>query len=83
MQVSKEQIQEYNQSLLKEHQRKFEFISSGLKNAEDILKKLVKFQVAIPSWALGTGGTSSDDLAVEANPATLKKKLKMLVCCMH
>ncbi len=76
MQVSKEQIQEYNQHLLKEHQRKFEFISSGLKNVEDILKKLVKFQVAIPSWALGSGGTRFGRFSIGGEPRNLEEKIE-------
>ncbi len=76
MQVSKEQIQEYNQHLLKEHQRKFEFISSGLKNAEDILKKLIKFQVAIPSWALGSGGTRFGRFSIGGEPRNLEEKIE-------
>ena len=76
MQVSKEQIQEYNQHLLKEHQRKFEFISSGLKNVEEILKKLMKFQVAIPSWALGSGGTRFGRFSVGGEPRNLEEKIE-------
>ena len=76
MQVSKEKIREYNQYLLKEHQRKFEFISSGLKNAEDILKKLIEFQVAIPSWALGSGGTRFGRFSIGGEPRNLEEKIE-------
>ena len=76
MQVSKEKIREYNQYLLKEHQRKFQFISSGLKNAEDILKKLIEFQVAIPSWALGSGGTRFGRFSIGGEPRNLEEKIE-------
>jgi L-rhamnose isomerase/sugar isomerase len=76
MQVSKEQIQECNQPLLKEHQRKFEFVSSELENVEDILKKLVKFQVAIPSWALGSGGTRFGRFSIGGEPRNLEEKIE-------
>jgi L-rhamnose isomerase/sugar isomerase len=76
MQVSKELIQEYNQPLLKEHQRKFEFVSSGLKDVEDILKKLIKFQVAIPSWALGSGGTRFGRFGIGGEPRNLEEKIE-------
>ena len=76
MQISKEKIQEYNQPLLKEHQRKFEFISTGLKNADDILKKLIKFQVAIPSWALGSGGTRFARFSIGGEPGNLEEKIE-------
>ena len=76
MQVSKEKIREYNQPLLKEHQRKFDFVSSGLKNAEEILKKLVNFQVAIPSWALGSGGTRFGRFSIGGEPRNLEEKIE-------
>ena len=76
MQISKEKIQAYNQPLLKEHQRKFEFVSTGLKNADDILKKLVKFQVAIPSWALGSGGTRFARFSIGGEPGNLEEKIE-------
>ena len=41
------------------------------------LQKLIDFQVAIPSWALGTGGTRFGRFPVVANPAIWKKKLKI------
>src|SRR6185436_17491499 len=76
MQIAKEKIQEYNQPLLKEHKRKFEFVSSELKNGDDILKKLVKFQVAIPSWALGSGGTRFGRFSVGGEPRNLEEKIE-------
>src|SRR6476660_7028853 len=76
MQISKEKIQEYNQPLLKEHQRKFEFVSTGVKNADDILKKLIKFQVAIPSWALGSGGTMFARFSIGGEPGNLEEKIE-------
>jgi len=76
MQISKEKIQEYNQPMLKEHQRKFEFVSTGVKNADDILKKLIKFQVAIPSWALGSGGTRFARFSIGGEPGNLEEKIE-------
>lgn len=76
MQISKQKIQEYNRPLLKEHQQKFEFLSPGFKNAEDILKKLVNFQVAIPSWALGSGGTRFGRFSIGGEPRNLEEKIE-------
>lgn len=76
MLISKEKIGEYNQSLLKEHQRKFDFISSEIKEAERILKKLVAFQVAIPSWALGSGGTRFGRFGIGGEPRDLEEKIE-------
>ena len=57
MQIEKYKIQEYNQALLADHKRRFDFLAGGISNVEKVLQKLTDFQVAIPSWALGTGGT--------------------------
>ncbi|HEY7162891.1 MAG TPA: sugar isomerase [Acidobacteriota bacterium] len=76
MQISKEKIQEYNQPLLKEHQKRFDFISSEISNAEDILQKMVNFQVAIPSWALGSGGTRFGRFSIGGEPRNLEEKIE-------
>src|SRR5689334_23714343 len=76
MPVSKQKIQEYNQPLLKDHQRKFDFISAGAKDVEGILKKLTDFQVAIPSWALGSGGTRFGRFSVGGEPRDLEEKIE-------
>jgi len=76
MKTSKEKIQEYNQPLLKEHQRRFDFISSGINKAEDVLQRLIDFQVAIPSWALGAGGTRFERFSVGGEPLNLEEKIE-------
>jgi len=40
MQIENFKLEEHNHTLLKEHQRKFEFIIAGIKNHEAIIKKL-------------------------------------------
>ena len=57
MLIEKADINNYNNNLAKEHKRKFDFFAEGVHNVNDILQKLIAFQIAIPSWALGTGGT--------------------------
>ena len=76
MQISKDQIDEHNQSQLKSHQRKFDFISAEIKNTEAIIEKLMDFQIAIPSWALGTGGTRFGRFAGSGEPACLEDKIE-------
>ena len=76
MQVSKQKIQEYNQPAWKEHQRKFDFIAVGARDVESILKKLIDFQVAIPSWALGSGGTRFGRFSVGGEPRNLEEKIE-------
>src|SRR6185503_15902156 len=76
MQIEKYKISEHNQSLQKEHQRKFEFIAEGIRNTESILQKLIDFQIAIPSWALGTGGTRFGRFSGGGEPRSLEEKME-------
>jgi len=76
MTIETYKIEEHNQSLLEEHRRKFEFIAANLPNVEAIVKKLVDFQVAIPSWALGTGGTRFGRFAGGGEPRSLEEKIE-------
>ena len=76
MQVKKNTIDEHNQSLITEHTRKFDFMSEGIDNIDAVLKKLVDFDVAIPSWALGTGGTRFSRFAGSGEPGNLEEKME-------
>ncbi|HTS46071.1 MAG TPA: L-rhamnose isomerase [Puia sp.] len=76
MQIAKNKLQEYNQSLLSEHRRRYDFISSGIKDVESMMKKLADFQVAIPSWALGTGGTRFGRFSIGGEPRNLEEKIE-------
>jgi L-rhamnose isomerase/sugar isomerase len=76
MQIKKYKIEEHNLLLLKEHQRRFQFIYSEVKDVENILQKLIEFQVAIPSWALGTGGTRFGRFAGGGEPRSLEEKIE-------
>ena len=76
MQLEKYTIEAHNQSLLKEHRRRLDFITAGLHNAEAIIQKLVDFQVAIPSWALGTGGTRFGRFSGGGEPRSLEEKIE-------
>jgi L-rhamnose isomerase/sugar isomerase len=69
-------IQEHNQSLLKEHKNKFDFISSRVNDIENVLQKLMAFNVAIPSWALGTGGTRFGRFGIGGEPRSLEEKME-------
>jgi L-rhamnose isomerase / sugar isomerase len=76
MQLEKYQVEEHNQSLLAEHRRRFEFAAHGIENIEDLLQKLIAFQIAIPSWALGTGGTRFGRFAGAGEPRSLEEKIE-------
>ena len=76
MLIEKYKIEEFNHIVLPEHKRQFDFIASSLKNTEAVLQKLVEFQVAIPSWALGTGGTRFGRFSGGGEPRNLEEKME-------
>ena len=75
MKLNQDIIESHNQSLLKNHQSNFDFISSRLPQVDSVIKKLVDFNVAIPSWALGTGGTRFARFSGAGEPSTLEEKM--------
>jgi L-rhamnose isomerase/sugar isomerase len=75
MQVNQDHLAEYNRGLVERHQRQYEFLSDQCPHAEDIVRKLLRFQIAIPSWALGTGGTRFGRFPGGGEPRNLEEKL--------
>ncbi len=76
MQIENYKLQQYNNNGIKEHQRKFNFISADLPDIEVLIQKLTDFQVAIPSWALGTGGTRFGRFPGGGEPRNLEEKIE-------
>lgn len=76
MQIEKYKVDDFNQQHTQEHKRKFEFVASSLTNVEGVLQKLVDFQIGIPSWALGTGGTRFGRFSGSGEPRTLEEKIE-------
>ncbi|MFT3947353.1 MAG: sugar isomerase [Agriterribacter sp.] len=76
MQVEQYSIDSHNEALLKEHKRRLEYITSTVKDAEKITAKLKDFQIAIPSWALGTGGTRFGRFSGGGEPRNLEEKIE-------
>src|ERR1700759_4838564 len=76
MRVEKHQIEEFNEKQLADHTRRFEFISGGISNLPDVLQKLSVFNIAIPSWALGTGGTRFGRFSGGGEPRSLEEKIE-------
>ncbi len=68
-------VEKYNAGLRKEHQRKFDFLAAGIDGIDEILQRLMDFQIAIPSWALGTGGTRFGRFAGGGEPRSLEEKM--------
>ena len=76
MQITKQVIQEHNGKFLAGHQKKFDFIAEGFPGINEIIQKLIAFQVAIPSWALGSGGTRFGRFAGGGEPGNLEEKIE-------
>lgn len=74
--IEKNAIDSYNNKFLSSHKRKFEFASEENGNISSILEKLKAFQIAIPSWALGTGGTRFGRFPGGGDPRNLEEKME-------
>lgn len=79
MLIEQQQIAEYNTSSSKELSDQVIFLSDQLDmkgiNIETIIQKLADFQVAIPSWALGAGGTRFGRFSYGGEPSSLEQKI--------
>ncbi|WP_316837756.1 TIM barrel protein [Pedobacter nutrimenti] len=69
-------IEEYNQESLSAHKRKLESVGSDIPNVEAIIEKLISFQIGIPSWALGTGGTRFGRFSSGGEPRNIEEKIE-------
>ncbi len=79
MKIEKSQIQENNKQEIASHKEGFDFLSNILvKKGLDvaaIINKIAAFQVAVPSWALGAGGTRFGRFSYYGEPASLEQKI--------
>lgn len=75
MRIEKQQIDQHNDSKLKEHSKRFQYAKETIRETESVLQKLIDFQVAIPSWALGTGGTRFGRFGGGGEPRNLEEKI--------
>ena len=79
MRIDKNQLEQANQKARSEHHERFDFLANSLaKKGHDvaaIVNRLQDFQVAIPSWALGAGGTRFGRFGGQGEPADLGQKI--------
>ena len=75
MPIEKNMIAAHNDQLLLQHTRRFDFVSENIPSVKNILDKLKEFQIAIPSWALGTGGTRFGRFSGGGEPRNLEEKI--------
>lgn len=76
MQIDKIKIEQHNTNLLDRHKKKLSFFLEEHPQAKKFIEKLVDFQIAIPSWALGTGGTRFGRFSGAGEPGTLEEKMQ-------
>jgi len=79
MRINAEQINAHNDQHLKKHQARWSALKTQLEEkgvaVADALEKLRRFQVAIPSWALGSGGTRFGRFPMGGAPGSLEEKM--------
>lgn len=80
MRLNKDQILQHNRHRQPNHQEKFDHLASQLSrkghDVDHILKELMDLQIAIPSWALGTGGTRFGRFPKGGEPRNLEEKIE-------
>lgn len=80
MKLEVNQIQDFNKKEAADHAEQFGFLKLALDkkgiDAEKIVAKLADFQVAIPSWALGSGGTRFGRFSTGGQPTNLEQKIE-------
>jgi len=76
MKLKKALIDKNNEHFLAVHKKNYQFLSDSITDTEDVIKKLTEFQIAIPSWALGTGGTRFGRFGGGGEPGSLEEKIE-------
>jgi L-rhamnose isomerase/sugar isomerase len=76
MQLEKHKIDELNHQQITKHQRQFDYVAADVKNIDEVLKKIGAFNIAVPSWALGTGGTRFGRFSGGGEPRSLEEKIE-------
>ncbi|WKN33533.1 sugar isomerase [Porifericola rhodea] len=79
MRIQPDIIRQFNEQAHEEHHRKLNALQHMRNNAnelEHVIQKLMAMQIAIPSWALGTGGTRFGRFAGGGEPRSLEEKLE-------
>tara|TARA_A100001011_G_scaffold393341_1_gene482960 strand:- start:70 stop:1344 length:1275 start_codon:yes stop_codon:yes gene_type:complete len=78
--VDPNRLKAFNEERLSDHQRHWVFLLESLTqkgiDVDKTLNKIADFQIAIPSWALGTGGTRFGRFPQGGEPSNLEDKIK-------
>lgn len=76
MQIDQNKIDGYNGQQIRKHERALAYLQGEIPRAEEIISQLGAFQIAIPSWALGTGGTRFGQFPAGGEPRNLEEKIE-------
>lgn len=76
MRIDRQVIELHNAGLINQHQRELDMAFQQIQGCENIIHQLKAFQVAIPSWALGTGGTRFGRFSGGGEPRSLEEKIE-------
>jgi L-rhamnose isomerase/sugar isomerase len=76
MKIKKQSIDLHNESLQRSHLNKLKGITESIAGSDEIINRLIDFQIAIPSWALGTGGTRFGRFSGGGEPRRLEEKIE-------
>jgi L-rhamnose isomerase/sugar isomerase len=76
MRFNAKHIEAHNNQLIDAHQKKLQYAKQMVPSANAIIEKLKAFNVAIPSWALGTGGTRFGRFSGSGEPGSLEQKME-------
>lgn len=76
MRINQTLIADHNESQMVRHHQRLKTLELEHGLAEKVIEKLMAFQVAIPSWALGTGGTRFGRFSGGGEPRNLEEKIE-------
>jgi L-rhamnose isomerase/sugar isomerase len=76
MQIDKYKVDELNHEFISKHQQQFNYVAADVQKLDDVMQKLGAFNIAIPSWALGTGGTRFGRFSGGGEPRCLEEKIE-------
>lgn len=76
MRINQTLIANHNESQMARHHQRLKTLELEGGLAEKVIEKLMAFQVAIPSWALGTGGTRFGRFSGGGEPRNLEEKIE-------
>ncbi|PSQ98892.1 MAG: sugar isomerase, partial [Bacteroidetes bacterium QS_9_68_14] len=80
-------VSAYNEAAEASHRNRFEALAAQIEgdgaDVEEVLEKVASFEVAVPSWALGTGGTRFGRFPGPGEPRDVYEKMDDVAAIHH